>query len=448
MHNILLVEDDQSLREVLTSLLESQGYNVFAFGSAELARNELLERRYDCVLADFKLPGMNGIEFLRETRSILKAEPFLLMTAFGSIDIAVEAMKEGANDFIQKPFEPELVLRVLSDLIKHKRIINRGSKSATQGEKRFLTRNKNMEHILQQADKVARVDTPVLLLGESGTGKEVVARFIHEHSKRADQPFVAINCAAIPDELLESELFGHEEGAFTGATQRRIGVLEYANGGSIFMDEIGDMPPHLQVKLLRFLQEGEIKRVGGNKTIKVAPRIIAATNINLEQALAERKMREDFYYRIAVITLTIPPLRERPEDVQLLAQHYVEYFSNLAGKAQLHLSRETERFLKLYQWPGNVRELENVMERASILAMDEILPSHLGIQLQSAADLLQESTTSLQEIAAFAVRNAEIEAISRVLAQTAGNKSKAAELLGVSYKTLLNKVKEYELQLP
>jgi transcriptional regulator with PAS, ATPase and Fis domain len=283
-------------------------------------------------------------------------------------------------------------------------------------------------------------------LGESGTGKELLARYIHTNSPRKDKPFIAINCGAIPDALLESEFFGHEEGAFTGATQSRIGVLELASEGTIFLDEVGEMPPSLQVKLLRALQEREVRRVGGSKCVSVNPRVIAATNKDITKAIASGELREDFYYRVAVISFSIPPLRERSGDIITLAERFVEYKCAKLGRQTLKIDPVALDILAMYPWPGNIRELDNVMERAVVLADTEIKPEHLGIHVKLDIASLEEATRTLPQIAAQAVRQAEVEAISRVLEVTKGNKSKAAILLGVSYKTLLNKIKEYQME--
>jgi DNA-binding NtrC family response regulator len=442
---IILVEDDQSLRTVMHNLLERRGYIVTSFETAESALSTIKTNLFDCIVSDFKLPTMNGIELLKEVRKVNKEVPFLIMTAYGSINIAVEAMKNGANDFIQKPFEPDDLLIVINDLIKNKRIIDRTLSRKSKYERRFLTEDPATLEILRQAEKVAKVDSPVLILGESGVGKELIARFIHENSPRQSNPFVAINCSAIPKELIESEFFGHASGAFTGATQERIGLLEYASQGTIFLDEVGDMPPHLQVKLLRAIQEGEIRKVGSNKIIKINPRIISATNLDINNLLANNKMREDFYYRIAVITFNIPALRDRRSDIALLSKFFTESFANQVGKANIKINKQAMSWLQKYPWPGNTRELENVIERAVLLAEDQILPEHLGINIEGTLNTIQSACNTLQEISSLAVMKAEVEAINRVLSLTGGNKSKAAKLLGVSYKTLLNKVKEYEL---
>lgn len=445
MDKILLVEDADSLREVLTSVLEQEGYTVDAFATAEEAAKASTRSTYVCVLSDFRLPGMHGIDLLKNVRENSKTVPFLLMTAYGSIDIAVEAMKHGANDFVTKPLEPKHLCSVIDDIIEHRRIINRNTGRGTRRERSFLSLDPATNKLLGQARKVATVDSSVLLLGESGTGKELMARYIHEHSPRRDEPFVAINCGAMPPDLLESEFFGHESGAFTGATQRRIGTFEYAANGTIFLDEVGDMPARLQVKLLRALQEREITRVGSNKTIKVNPRVIAATNRDVEADLDNKSMREDFYYRLAVITFTIPPLRERASDIGLLADYYIEYFCAKNGKKLLALDDGARNLLKSYSWPGNARELENVIERAVILAAETITLDHLGIELHSDAETIEKAQLTLPEIAGYAARKAEIKLITNVLQKTEGNKTKAAQILGVSYKTLLNKVKDYKL---
>lgn len=439
---VLVVEDADSLREVLQSVLLHEGYQVLAVPDAEAAIAAIEKESFSCVLADFKLPGMNGIELLRAVRERHAALPFLLMTAFGSIEIAVEAMKLGATDFITKPFEPERLCGIVHDVITHHRVLDRSGRR--RGQRRFLTRNEQMEQVREEARRVARVNTSVLILGESGTGKELIARYIHEHSPRADKPFVAINCAAMPAELLESEFFGHEAGAFTGATQSRAGVFEVASEGTLFLDEIGEMPKALQVKLLRALQEFEIKRVGGNEIIKVNPRIIAATNQKIPQALDNGAIREDLFYRLAVVTLELPPLRERPEDIPLIADYYRELFCSRFGK-QLDWGDDAMELLVQYPWPGNARELENVIERAVILADAQIDSAHLGLRPNLDTDSLGEASRTLHEISQQAAKEAEVQAIRRALVQADGNKTRAAQLLGVSYKTLLNKVRDYEL---
>ncbi|NMC64400.1 MAG: sigma-54-dependent Fis family transcriptional regulator [SAR324 cluster bacterium] len=447
MHKLLIVEDTDSLRDVLATVLEQEGFLVDAAASAEESLPLLKSNSYDCILADFKLPEMNGLELLKELRNNGSEVPYIIMTAYGSIELAVDAMKSGANDFISKPFESKFLCANIKDVIAHNRIINREPIQLTSESPSIETKDPEFLKILSQAKKVAQVDSTVLLLGESGTGKELTARFIHEHSKRKDEPFVAINCAAIPSELLESELFGHSKGSFTGATQDRKGLFEYASKGTIFLDEIGDMPTLLQVKLLRALQEGEIRRIGSNTPVKVNPRIIAATHKDLEDCIATGHMREDFYYRIAVISFQLPPLRKRPDDIEMLTRHFIDYFARKNGRPAPKISKDAMDFLRRHPLPGNTRELENVIQRAVILSDDLIEIEHLGLGLDIHFDTINEARITLPAIAEQAVRKAEIDLIMQTLRQTMGNKSKAAKLLGVSYKTLLNKVKEYQLSL-
>jgi two-component system response regulator AtoC len=444
MDRVLIVEDSDSLRDSLKMLLEREGYDVEARSNAEDALCSISDKSFSLILSDYKLPGLTGIDFLKKARDKSPSVPFLVMTAFGSIDLAVEAMKFGANDFLPKPFEPSQLCSVVRDMVNHQRVLDRSTGRTARRKRPIITQNPTFLSILEQTKKVARFDTPVLILGESGVGKELLARHIHEHSPRKDEKFISVNCAAIPAQLLESEFFGHEAGAFTSATQSRPGLFEIAKNGTIFLDEVGDMPKQLQVKLLRALQEGEIRRVGGNTSIKINPRIIAATNQSLDN-IANSSLREDFYYRLAVFSVTIPPLRERKEDLEILVKAFLEDFCEAGGVKAPEIDPETWELINNYNWPGNVRELENIMERASLLAQGKLLPEHLGINPKIDFNSINEILTSLPEVAEKASRIAEIEMIKKILQKTAGNKSRAAEVLGVSYKTLLNKCKEYEI---
>lgn len=444
MERILLVEDSDSLRESLKLLLEREGYQVTAEPTAESALNSIHNNVFSLILSDYKLPGLSGIEFLKKARDKSPSVPFLIMTAFGSIELAVDAMKHGANDFITKPFEPLNLCSVVKDMVSHQRVLDRDAGRHHKTRRPIITNNEGLKGILEQLKKVARFDTPILILGESGVGKELVAHFVHDHSPRKNEKFVSINCAAIPPQLLESEFFGHEAGAFTSATQSRMGLFEIAKNGTIFLDEVGDMPKHLQVKLLRALQEGEIRRVGGNASIKVSPRIIAATNKPVDGE-GDGALREDFYYRLAVFSAKIPPLRERREDIEPLVNSILEGICASNGIKSPAIDPETWEILRNYSWPGNIRELENVIERASLLAKDKLLPEHLGIIQKIDFDSMSEVLTTLPEIASRASRAAEMEMIKKILAKTSGNKSRAAEVLGVSYKTLLNKCKDYQI---
>jgi DNA-binding NtrC family response regulator len=444
MGDVLLVEDADSLREALAAVLTEAGFLVVAASSAEDALQILATRSFECVLSDFKLTGLDGIELAKRVRAVSPQLPFIIMTAFGSVDVAVEAMKGGATDFITKPFEPQTVVAMLRQVIQHNRIVDRSS-AKRRVHHGLITRSPRLLKVVEQARRVASVDSPVLLLGESGSGKEVMARFIHEQGSRRLKPFMAVNCGAIPQELLESEFFGHEAGAFTGATQRRVGIFELAEDGTVFLDEVGEMPPHLQVKLLRALQQREIRRVGASTHIPIHARLIAATNRSMKEALSSGAMREDFYYRIAVVTIDLPPLRERTEDIADLARGMIAHFAALSKREAPMLDPLALDILLAYRWPGNVRELENVIERAVLLAGDTITPEHLGISVSIDFKAFEEATKTLSEVAAAAVREAEADAITRALSATGGNKARAAELLGVSYKTFLSKVKEYAL---
>jgi two-component system response regulator AtoC len=443
MTRILVVEDVESLRHVLATVLSRHGFSVESCSDAESASQSIKKNSYDCIISDFRLPKKNGIDLLTEARGAGIQVPFIMMTAYGSVDLAVESMKQGATDFVTKPFEPEQLLSAIQQVMEHNRIIDREGGSRSDRSRAFFTENEKMKKVLADTKRIARVDTSVMVLGESGSGKELLARFIHRQSSRKDKPFIAINCAAIPHELLESELFGHEAGSFTGATQRRIGVFELASEGTLFLDEIGDMPHQLQVKLLRTLQEREIKRVGGSKAIAVNPRIISATHQNVQQLITDGRMREDLFYRLAVISVSLPPLRERPEDIEALTKQFCEYFSARFGKGVMNLSDEAMTALKSYAWPGNIRELENVVERAVLLGANTLEPKDFGLSFGE-SDITYHRK-SLTEVAEQAVTSAEREHIAKVLAVLEGNKTRAAKELGVSYKTLLNKVKEYGL---
>ena len=446
MDHILVVEDTESLRVVLGKVLEQEGYTVSTTPSAEEALSMMRETDFTMVLSDLKLPKQSGLDLLGQARELPRRVPIVVMTAYGNVDIAVHAMKLGATDFITKPFEPKALCHLIRQIVDHRRIIDRSLGSSSRRQRSFLTQTKSAEDVLRQAAKVAALSSPVLILGESGTGKELIARMIHEKSTRASAPFVAVNCASMPSELLESEFFGHEAGAFTGATEQRIGLFEVADHGTIFLDEIGTMPASLQTKLLRTLQESEIKRLGSTKLRKINSRVISATNSNLENEIKHGNFREDLFYRLGVIILEVPALRKRPDDIPLLINYFVKTISQEFGKEPPAISSAAMQKLQAYHWPGNVRQLENAIERALILTEGTLVPESFEL-----SDLLNpeaiETITTLPLAVSGAVRKTEIELISKVLQRTGGNKSRAAEILGVSYKTLLNKVKEYQLDV-
>ena len=445
MERVLVVEDNDSLREVLAKVLVNSGYDVGAVGCAEDALSAMRQDDFAIVLCDLKLPGKNGLDLLREAKEINQHVPIVVMTAYGSINIAVEAMKLGACDFITKPFEPRALCDLLSQVLTHQRIVDRSVGLSARRNRSFLTDNDKVKELLLHARKVAPLSSSVLILGESGTGKELIARYLHTQSTRADRPFVAVNCASMPQELLESEFFGYEAGAFTGATERRLGLFEVASGGSIFLDEIGDMQHQLQTKLLRCLQEAEIKRLGSTKVTKIDVRVISATNCDIEREIRSGKLREDLYYRLGVVLLEIPPLRERPEDIPLLTHFFLKQISQELQRETPSISASAMKRLTSYSWPGNVRELENAIERALIFSDDTLTPEcfSLGEEADPAASWAHQTlAASVQE----AISKTESELIRKALAATRGNKFRAAKLLGVSYKTLLNKVRDYALQ--
>ncbi len=373
MEPILLVEDKAELRAVLRKALEKAGYVVDDAPDGNAGIDRVRKRRYLLVLTDLKLPGASGIDVLRESKQADPTIPVILMTAFGSVEEAVTAMKEGAFDFIQKPVDfDHLKLQVgraarQQELLRENLIL-REEYAARYGFPRIVGEHASLKAVSQQVQRVAAADATVLLLGESGTGKELFARAIHHLSPRREQPFIALNCAAIPEGLVENELFGHERGAFTGAGARKIGKMELAHRGTLFLDEIGELPPAIQSKLLRVLEEKRFDRVGGTVPVEVDVRIVTATNRDLRAAIAAKTFREDLYFRIAAVPLTIPPLRERGNDTLLLAQHFLEHYRREFTKPALELSNDARQALLAYHWPGNVRELQNAIERAAILA--------------------------------------------------------------------------------
>ncbi|MFZ0213188.1 MAG: sigma-54 dependent transcriptional regulator [Candidatus Acidiferrales bacterium] len=461
MESILLVEDKSELRAMLHRALEKAGYTVDEASDGTAAIEKVRKRRYLLVLTDLKLPGASGIDVLREARRADAMIPVILITAYGSVEDAVTAMKEGAFDFIQKPVELEhlklLVARAArqQDLLRENLLL-REEYAERYGFPRIVGEDPSMQAASQMIQRVAPTDSTVLLLGESGTGKELFARATHHLSKRREGSFVALNCAAIPEGLVENELFGHERGAYTGAGTRTIGKLELAHRGTIFLDEIGELPLAAQSKLLRVLEERQFERVGGTLLIDVDVRILVATNKNLQEAVAQKSFREDLYFRVSSVPVTIPPLRERGDDVILLAGHFLERFRREFRKPQLELTDAARARLRGYHWPGNVRELQNTIERASILADgDAIGPDELQLPLprpgptEMPAGMLNQEFPwdgSLEDVSQRAVHHVERFKIETALREEKWNKSRAAEKLGVSYKTLLHKIRALGLE--
>jgi len=446
MQTILIVEDKQSMADMLARTLESEGYAVCLALTLKDGIDALSSEDISAVITDLKLPDGDGMEMVKAVREGYPFIPAIVMTAFGSIEIAVKAIKKGAYDFITKPFDPDHLILLLKRALGEQTLQKENLVFKHEFSK-FLKMPEiiGLSNIMEKIKKVAPLKTTVLVLGESGTGKELVARAIHHLSQRTKNSFIAINCAAIPKDLIENEIFGHEKGAFSGAAEIKPGRFELADRGTIFLDEIGDMELSLQSKLLRVLQESEFERVGGTKTVHVDLRVIAASNKNLEKEVSGGHFREDLFYRLNVFPVIIPPLRERREDIIPLARHFIGLFSSEMNKKAPKLSPESERMLLGNEWRGNTRELKNIIERAVILCDgSELQPEHFNFVKCNTEEQIG-TEAPLSEIAQFAVKTAEKSRIETVLSQTGGNKSRAAEILKVSYKTLLTKIKDYRL---
>jgi DNA-binding NtrC family response regulator len=442
---ILLVEDDETFRGFLQTVLEDDGYQVLGAADGLKGLQLIRGQNFDLVLTDLKLPGMSGLELFRETRLDPHPPLFIFLTAFGKVGEAVGAMKEGAVDFLTKPLEhPDALLAVVHRAIQGQECTReclslRESEAAGLPPEELIFAGRAMQGVRTLVHDVAATGANVLIYGESGTGKELVAKTVHLLSPRKKGAFVAINCAAIPENLLESELFGHEKGAFTGAVQARPGKFELAKGGTIFLDEIGEMPLALQTKLLRVLQERVFERVGGSKEIKADVRVIAATNRQLQAEVAERRFREDLYYRLNVFPLELPPLRERVDALPLLVEYFLHRFCREIGKKLKGVEPEVLAVLRSYPWPGNIRQLQNVMERGVILAKDLVRRGNLPDEMLRATG--QESGTGRD-----ALKSVEKELIVKALREQGGNRRLAAAQLGVSRRTLQYKLKEFGLR--
>jgi DNA-binding NtrC family response regulator len=424
---ILVVDDDAQMRMALSEAIQRLGYSATLCDNGAEALGKLGHAVYSLIVTDMKMPRMDGLTFLKEVRKRVGNLPVLVITGFGTVENAVETMKEGATDYLMKPFSFDTLTKSIESIM-----------ARVSPDRDLLTANPDMQRIVQLAGNLAANDITVLITGESGTGKELLARHIHRQSRRKDKPFVAVNCAAIPENLLESELFGHEKGAFTGAAERKKGKVELADSGTILLDEIGEMPMLLQAKLLRVLQEREIDRVGGKEPVKVDVRVIATTNRDLALECAEGRFREDLFYRLNVFPLRVPPLRERPEDIPLLADHFIRNFSAVAGKTIRGCSEEVIADLQQMPWRGNVREFENVLQRAVFLCSSDtvgrgdLMVDHAGPRTAGNGKL----------------KDMEKDMIMKTLKEVNGNKAKAAKLLGVSVRTVRNKLSEYGQKLP
>jgi putative PEP-CTERM system response regulator len=452
---VLLVEDKDSLRAMLRHALEAQGHTVVEAADEPEAVQQLRQARPAVVLTDLKLPTGDGFGVLRAAKELDPELQVIVMTAYGSIQDAVTAMRDGAVDFLAKPVDPDHLLLMVERAIAQRRMLTdyfvlKEELAERRGAPRIIGEDAHLRQVSQQLHRAAATDATVLLEGESGTGKELFARALHALSPRADGPFVAINCAAIPENLLETELFGHEKGAFTGATNRKPGRFELAHRGTLFLDEIGELPLALQAKILRALEEKRFERIGGTQSLHVDVRIVAATNRNLKQRVAERQFREDLFFRLSVFPIQIPPLRDRSDDVIILARHFVDKFSREVNKKVLSLAPAALDELRAYPWPGNVRELQNCIERAVILCEgDTIQPRHLSLSFRTPAapttspwDQIDLSGT-LADVVRRATTELERRKIEQAFKDAAGNKMRAADFLQISYKTLLQKMKDY-----
>jgi DNA-binding NtrC family response regulator len=456
MEPILLVEDKAELRAMLVKALGKAGYAVEEVADGATAMQHLRQRRFLVVLTDLKLPGASGLEVLQAAKESDPELPVIVMTAYGSIEEAVAAMKDGAFDFIQKPLDLAHLKLLIDRAARQQELLRenlllREEYAARYGFPRIVGEHPRMKQLGQMVQRVAGADAAVLLLGESGTGKELIARAIHHLSPRRERPFLALNCAAIPEALVENELFGHEKGAYTGAGARKVGKLELAHSGTVFLDEIGELPLVVQTKLLRVLEEKRFERVGGTLTIEVDVRIVTATNKDLRAAVENKSFREDLYFRISAVPVEIPPLRERGDDVLRLADHFLARYRAEFRKPNLTLSDAAQRRLADYPWPGNVRELQNAIERAVILADGEVIDAE-GLHLPAPrpapgevpAGMVAEDFSwqgPLEDVTQRAVAHVERRMIESALREARWNKTRAAELLGVSFKTLQSKMR-------
>ncbi|MEA3312752.1 MAG: sigma-54 dependent transcriptional regulator [Caldisericota bacterium] len=455
---ILIADDEEDVRALLTEVLDEENYTVVTVDNGQKAVDFVAKSSPDCVLLDVRMPVMDGMEAFLKIREIFPDLPVIFITAYGSSDLAIKAMKKGAYDYLTKPFDIEEVkikvrkaieLKELSSSLEKVKSGNNYKQDEVVGE------SSEMQKVYKDIGRVADSDVTVLIRGESGTGKELVAKAIYFHSNRKNKPFVVVNCAAIPESLLESELFGHEKGAFTDAIARHIGKFEQAENGTIFLDEIGDMGLALQAKLLRVLQEKTFERIGGKETIVSQARILAATNRNLEELVKEDKFREDLYYRLNVVAINVPLLRERKVDIPLLVDYFVSKFSKKYGKIVQGVSDDVMRLFMDYDWPGNVRELENAIARGVIITSAPlIMMDHLPPELAQKAGEKTSVTTITQKKSSNtvvplpeAIAEIEKEMIVRAIKKASGNKTKAAKMLGISRKSLFNKIRGYKIDL-
>ncbi|GAB4325287.1 MAG: sigma-54 dependent transcriptional regulator [Candidatus Zixiibacteriota bacterium] len=451
MSSILVVDDKDSVRRMLADTLIAKGHSVEVARNGNSAVEKSKSQQFDLVLTDLKLPEMDGLQVLSAIKERDPETAVIVMTAYGTIETAVSAIKMGAFDFLTKPFDPDHLTMLIDRALENRRLLAENSLLRSElanrlGYNQIIGTSPAMREVEALVKKVADSETTVLFQGESGTGKELFAAGVHSLSQRREKPYITINCAAIPRELLENELFGSEQGAFTSSNRLKLGKFEIADGGTVFLDEVGDMDMALQAKLLRFLQQKTFERLGGTKQITVDVRVIAATNVDLKEAIDRKAFREDLYYRLSVFPIRIPPLRERREDIPMLADYFIAKYCAEMKKPVKKMSKEALKLMDRYNWPGNVRELENTIERAIILCEGRhITPEHLAIRIPTTQEIRLREGAGLKEVGQHAQRQAERAMILRVLDQTRGNKRKTAEILKIDYTTLFEKLKRYEI---
>jgi len=450
-YNILILDDEAAQRDILTGYLKKKGYKIFSASSGREGIETIKKNPVDIILSDFKMPDLNGIEVLEQVKKINPEISFVIVTAYGTVENAVKAMRLGAFDYISKPVDLDELDIMIERIIEHKNLKSENQLLKTQLQEKYkissiVSQSPKMEEVINVAARVADSKATVLITGENGTGKEVLAKSIHFKSSRKEKPFVAVNVPALTETLLESELFGHEKGAFTGADKMRKGRFEIAHNGTLFLDEVGDIPQSIQVKLLRVLQEHQFERVGGTEKIEVDVRIIAATNKNLEQKIKDGTFREDLYYRLNVVSIKIPPLRERKEDILPMIENFIDKYSKENNKEKLEVSKEAIDVLMKYDYPGNVRELENIIERAVVLTRGKVialndLPINIkGFKDEKFINTSEEGTLTEQ------VEALEKQLIYDALQQSEGNQTKAGKLLGLTERNLRYKLKKYGIK--
>jgi two-component system response regulator PilR (NtrC family) len=453
VYTILIVDDEKSMREFLAIVLKKEGHAVTVAANGAEALATIEKELFDLVITDVKMPGLGGIDVLKAVKAVSPSTIVLMMTAFASTDSAVEAMREGAYDYLTKPFKIDEVKLLVKNALEKKQLVAENTRLKQEAHDRatfaqIIGHSEKLTKVIELIHKVADTTSNVLIFGESGTGKELVARAIHYNSRRRDRPFVTVNCSALPEPLLESELFGHMKGSFTGAINNKEGLFELANEGTIFLDEIGETPLGIQVKLLRVLQEREFRRVGGTRDLKIDVRIVAATNRDLEKAIAEGRFREDLYYRLDVIPIRLPPLRERPEDIPLLVEAFLDKFNRELGKAITRVLPTAIDLLCTQEWRGNVRELENVIERAVALASSDTLgPEHFRdcLPRASAETISMALPTDGVDLEGL-IGTIEKDLLTRALQRTNGVKKDAATLLGLNFRSFRYRLQKYGIK--